>query len=626
MKKLMKNVSTVLLLTALSACGGGSDGGDNVKIPDKKNINPIISFSQGEIQIIENSTSLINLESSDIDGDTLTIDITSLDPSILKATYANGVVSLTSMNVTEDQIVQVTATVNDGKGGSANTFMSVTITDIPNSIPEVTMSPKTFEMEKNSEATIALEVYDADSDTLDVSVESSNTDLLTVELQNDGLILLKTLDVEITENIDVTVTATVTDGKDTTINTSVITIVYVDPNNLAPKISLLNSDENDMVVIFGDTRNEIAVSTTDSDSSDVTWSIKSLEGIDSPDAVLDLVNSYGVEGNTIVMDMKSAPTFRLISFLIVLSVTDGTTTVDKEFTLSLTARPNGSPLFDIEGLISGFVPVPIGTTKSFKYSIVDDAPNNVVMGEVSIWYGTEENYTIAVEHSTQTITVTNNNAPLEDTYGILIAYEDYNYSGSAIFQFTSSVEFGTLQNETLDYIQVMYNKIEALKEYQYIGSFYSEVLENLNYVSEREALDFKRKMLTTDSGDFAVTRSWLATLEALVVFGVWQDPTIIESYKSGIDTQFEYARQNYASVTYSTINDMSILTESLLPVFAFENTLNEYDTTNNYFSRFTGNSIYGDVVNDKFVFNEKYSFLRAILAKTEESAKEAYSH
>jgi hypothetical protein len=622
MKKLIKNISIVLLLVTLSACGGGSS---DSKVPDSKNINPTVSFSQGDIQILENSIGSIELSSSDGDGDSLIIQVTSSEPSVLTVTYLNGVVTLISSNVAVDQVVQVTATVSDGKGGSANTSTYVTITDVPNSIPEVTMSPKAFQMEKNSEATLTIDTYDADNDTLAIEVESSNKELLVVELQN-GIILIKTSDAQITENTEVEVTATVTDGKDTTSETSIVTVMYVDPNNSSPTISLIDSDNNNMVVIFDEFINKIAVSTSDADSSDLTWSIKSLEGIDYSDAVLDLVNYYGVEGNSIVMDMKKSPTSKLISFSIILNVTDGLTSVDKEFTLSLSARPNSFPLFDIEGRISGFVPVPMGATKSFKYNIIDDVPANVVMGEISTWYGTDENYTITVDHLTKTITVTNNNAPLEDTFGILIGYEDDNYSGSAVFQFKSSVEFGALQNETLDYIQVMYNKIEALKEYQHIGTFYSEVLENLNYISEREALNFKRKLLTTDSGDFSVTESWLSTLEALIVFGTWQDPEIISSYKSGIETQFEFARQNYASMTYSTINDMSVLTENLLPMFAFKNTLNEYDTTNNYFSRFTGNPIYGDVVDGVFVFNAKYSFLNAILSKTEESAKEVYAH
>ena len=633
MTNLFRNLSIALLVTTLSACGGGGDGGGDPKPPvvppvvTPTNNAPTISFSSGELSVPENNTGSFALTASDADGDELTITITSANPEILAITYADGMVTYTTAMISGgDKAITVNATVSDGKA-TANTSTVVTIIDTPNILPVITMTPSIFQMDGTVSKSSALSIVVSDedmADTLTVNVSSSNPDLLTATYADGVVSLLSSTTV--TENTEVTVTATVSDGHDSVSVESVVTLLYIDANNATPTISLVDSDETGMVVIFGEIRNEIAVVVADADSTDVTWSIKSLEGIDSPDAVLDLVNSYGVEGSSIIMDMKKAPSFRLISFKIVLTVTDGVTSLDKEFTLSLTSRPNGSPMFSISNRIAGFVPVPTGTTRTVTYSILDDAPENVVMGAVTTWYGDDTQFTVTADHSAKTITIVNNGAPLEATFGVLVEYTDGNYSGSAIFQFTSSVELGTLQKDTLDYIQVMYNKIEALKEYHSIGAFYSEVLENLNYVSESEALNFKRSVAITDNGDFSVTKSWLATLEALVVFGTWEDPAIVASYISGIETQYAFAESGYASETYQIVNDMADLTDGLLPQITFENTLNEYDTTNNYFSRFTGNSAYGEVVDGKFVFKAEFAFLEAILAKTEASARIAYEH
>jgi hypothetical protein len=635
MTKSFKNLSFSLLIATLSACGGGGDSGTvnpPVVVPPTTgggttNTAPTISFSSGELTLPENNTGSFSLTAEDADGDELTVTVTIADPAVLALSYENGVVTYTTSIISEgDKVITVTANVTDGTA-SASTTTIVTVTDTPNILPVITMSPSIVQMEGTIAKSSTLSIVTSDEneeDTLVVTVLSSNPEILTA-IYTDGIVSL-TSPTTVTENTEVTVSATVSDGHDSITVTSAVTLLYVDINNETPTISLVNSDENDMVVIFGEIRNEIAVVVTDKDSTDINWSIKSLEGIDAEDAVLDLVNYYGVEGSSIIMDMKQAPSSRLISFELILTVTDGITSVDKEFTLSLTKRPNGAPMFTISNRISGFVPVPTGTTRTVTYGFIDDASENIVMGDVTTWYGNEDNFTVTADHTAKTITIINNGAPIEETFGVLIEYTDGNYSGSAIFQFTSSVVLGALQNDTLDYIQVMYNKIEALKEYHEIGTFYSEVLENLNYVSEREALNFKRSVIITDDGNFSVTKSWLATLEALIVFGVWEDPTIINSYISGIETQYSFAESGYASSTYQIVNDMADLTNGFLPQISFENTLNEYDTVNNYFSRFTGNSAYGEVFDGKFVFKEEFEFLEAVLFKTASSARKAYEH
>ena len=162
-----------------------------------------------------------------------------------------------------DKAITVNATVSDGKA-TANTSTVVTIIDTPNILPVITMTPSIFQMYGTVSKSSALSIVVSDedmADTLTVNVSSSNPDLLTATYADGVVSLLSSTTV--TENTEVTVTATVSDGHDSVSVESVVTLLYIDANNATPTISLVDSDETGMVVIFGEIRNEIAVVVAD---------------------------------------------------------------------------------------------------------------------------------------------------------------------------------------------------------------------------------------------------------------------------------------------------------------------------------------------------------------------------
>jgi hypothetical protein len=621
MKNLLKNLSiAAILATTLTACGGGGDGGGTTKPPvTPTNTAPTISLAQSTISIVENTTSTFNVTTADANGDTLTVTVTSSNDSVLSTSVSDNVVTLTASEVDVDTSVTVTVTVSDGKLTKSATA-TVLVTNLT-AAPTITLSQNVINLNEQTITTVDVTV--ADEDSTDLTVTATTDSELVTATYNEGVVTVSSVD--ITEDVTATLTVSVSDGVNTPVSaTATVNVahVVVDPNNSAPTISLSGVDASNTLIVFGSTSNVIPVILADSEDSSLTWTIKSFE--DS-----DFISSFAKTGDSITVTANTVSQGTMVDLDLVLTVSDGKVSVDQEFTLTLTTRPNAAPILAIADRMGGYVPVPLGTTRTVSYSITDDKPEEVVIDtELNHWFGEESAYTVSIDTVAQTITVTNVSASLGETFGVLLEYDDSNYGGQLGVQFTSSVEFGDLQRETLDFVQVMYNKVESLKEYQYVGQFYSDVVENLNYATESEARDFNQSIKVTDSGDFTVVKNLISTLEVVVSWGEGdgQDVDWINNYKTAITDQFAYAEANYAKTTYTAINEMADLTDGLLPTFVYESTINEYDTTNNLYSRFAGNATYGEYVDGVFVFSEEYKFLEAIVAKTTVSARQAFTH
>jgi hypothetical protein len=217
---------------------------------------------------------------------------------------------------------------------------------------------------------------------------------------------------------------------------------------------------------------------------------------------------------------------------------------------------------------------------------------------------------------------------LGEDFGLLLSYTDKFNKGLTGINVRGSVVFGDLQVETLQYVQEMYSKMEALNEYKYLANFYAEVLENLNYISESQKNEFIQKSKINDSTSFSTLRVLVSTLESMVVFGTGdgQDPVLINDYKGAIDHQFGLSQSDYGKQNYNLINDMSDISQGLLPHIGYVSTIFEYDTINKKYSKFAGNTDYGTYENGVFIFNQEFDFLNAILAKALAAERQAFSY
>jgi hypothetical protein len=213
MLNLNKILSLSVLLLLLSACGGGGDngGGDNGGGDNgggnvaPVNTAPSLSVSTTNLSFNENSQSSFTISSTDEENDNITITIDSSD-SILVASYLDGIVTLSSAEVSIDRDIVITVTASDGKLNSIKninvSILNVPIIVAPNEAPELSWigeQPRK-QMSERTQLSIPFNVTDTDTDLseliFDVTFDlvdgyqkEDNMPTFEVDLENKLLIL-----------------------------------------------------------------------------------------------------------------------------------------------------------------------------------------------------------------------------------------------------------------------------------------------------------------------------------------------------------------------------------------------------------------------------------------------------
>ncbi|WP_220491652.1 hypothetical protein [Shewanella sp. SG44-2] len=625
----------------ISACGGGGDEKATNNTDNNTGNNPgtvtntapNLAVSTAAITMNETESATFTVVASDKEDANFTLSVVSDNPS-LTVLHNGDVVTLLAGEVSTQTVVKVTSKVTDSGGLTKALTTVVTILNVEppvviNNAPVMTLSITELVIKEKTKLAFNVTATDIEDGDLseNITVSSSNPSLLTLTKQGSSI----SVDAkEVTEDTNVNISVSVTDSEGLSVTKTVLVTVtnYIDANNLQPTIALANMDENNSIYIFERTENIIPVVITDADSANVTWSINSIEGKESDDAVIDYIESITQSGDNIIFNAKQLPENTQIDFRLVLSVTDGNSIIDQEFTLKMVNLSNSDPLFTVQARVAGFVPIPMGETKTFSYTIIDDHPEDVVVDDIKLWFGDETKFTATFNHENKTITITDLGLELGEDFGLLLSYTDKFNKGLTGINVRGSVVFGDLQVETLQYVQEMYSKMEALNEYKYLANFYAEVLENLNYISESQKNEFIQKSKIDDSTSFSTLRVLVSTLESQVVFGTGdgQDPVWINDYKGAIDHQFGLSQSDYGKQNYNLINDMSDISQGLLPHIGYVSTTFEYDTINKKYSKFAGNTDYGTYENGAFIFNQEFDFLNAILAKALAAERQAFSY
>ena len=237
------------------------------------------------------------------------------------------------------------------------------------------------------------------------------------------------------------------------------------------------------------------------------------------------------------------------------------------------------------------------------------------------WYGDQSKFNVQLDTESQTITVTTNGVEVEDSYGFVLQYVDSSLTGNVNVELMVGAEFGADEQEMLDLKNKMIKARESIKEYVYVGAFYSQVLENLGYITEQQAEDFLERLDIDDSDSYAYGRFnlYINNIDYYISIGEFKDQGFKSSYITVLTNLFEQA-QTTGRLRYTVVNEMAALSNETLPTVGFESTVNEYDTENNYFSRFVGNASYGEYVDGEWVFDSEYTFLDAVNAQMIQNA------
>ncbi|GEA08137.1 hypothetical protein KUL42_28980 [Alteromonas sp. KUL42] len=616
-------------LLILSACGGGGgdassgsgnpsnggNGGGGVTVNNAPVLSPIANFSMDE-----NTTTTISLQASDADGDALTFDVSST-AAVTTSTSQNSL-QITAGEVEENTDVTVSVTVNDGNGGSDSQQFTITVNNIIiNTPPSVVLSSEQLELVPQQQEILTATLSDAESDVadLDTGISVSDPSVLTAGIMGDGNVEV----IALSEGTSV-ITYTVWDeeGLSSTAQVNVTVLPEPDEPNEAPDFTIANEFEGNKVRIYHDRETVLNVIINDPDSSAHYLTMERFEAIAGSESFL---NSYLVNNanRTITFDMKALPInqdeMRFEVELKVVDDSDNETT--KVYELIVEKSDNAAPIFTFSEKEGAFIIVKQNGTTEITYTIEDDDVSKVKIEGVEYWYGDQEKFDVQLDEENNGFTVHTENVEVEDAYGFAIKYSDVSLVGTVNVELMVGATFGEDEQEMLDRKHRMFKARESIKEYVHIGVFYSQVLENMGVITQQQAEDFIERLDVDDSEEYGYGRFnlYLNNIDYYITIGEFKDEGFKSSYITVLDNLFELA-MSMGQEYYAILNEMAGMSLGVLPEITFERELNEYDEVNNYFSRFVGVELYGEYIDDEWVFDAQYSFMNAIQARMIENA------
>ena len=628
MKTNFKNVIAVTLTTMfLTACGGGG-GGSSSPSPTPSPTNPPttptnsapVLSSVSDVVMDENSTQTVTLSATDADGDTLTYSA-SESSSALQATVSGTTLTLTAGEVTQDTTVTVTARVSDGTASDTETFTVDVNNVVVNTAPSVSLNPTTLELEEGQGGSVVATLSDSEDSvtSLQTNVTVDNTSIATVVETTSGF------DVTAVSEGTVTITYTVTDtgGLNDTAQT-VVTVVAPDVENEAPDFTIADQVEGlEQVVIFHNRETVLNVLIDDPDSTAHSLTMTRFEAVQG---TTDLVESYFVnsQNKTITFDMKAIPQGNLeqMTFEMELNVTDDSeNTTTKVYELFVEKSANASPVFSFSEKVGAFVLVNQNGETEITYTIDDDDASQVDVTGIQYWYGDETKFSVDLDAENQSFTVTTTDVEVGDAYGFVIQYVDVSLSGNVNVELYVKAPFGENEQQMRDLKEEMIKAREAVKEYVYIGRFYSQVLENMGYITQQQAEDFVERLDVDDSSNnqYSIFNLYIGNIEFYIASGDFQDDGFTSSYNTLTRNLLEESL-SMGRNRFEIINEMAAISGDLLPEVTFEDTLTTYDETNQFVSRFVGNTAYGEYVDGVWVFDTQFAFMNGVLAQMEENA------
>jgi len=229
---------TTFVLTVTVSDGNGGTATDFIVITkgESSNIDPTVVIDQGEYYNVAVGTidSVFHATAADADGDTVTYLWTIDNASVVLDTTTSEDVSINTASVTAGTTFTLTVTVSDGNGGTATDFIIVTLDEVSNNPPTVSIVDDTYLV--NSGVTnfaISAVGNDVDGDVLTYAWTTNST---AVVVSNPG---------ETEANFDVSslsagdsfvVTVTVTDGNGGTASDTILVILE---ENVLPTVTIV---------------------------------------------------------------------------------------------------------------------------------------------------------------------------------------------------------------------------------------------------------------------------------------------------------------------------------------------------------------------------------------------------
>ena len=571
---------------------------------------PIAPFS-----VPANQVSKQSLSASDPDKDILTFAVSENSPFI-DASVNGDELTISTRDVTQNTLVELTLTVSDGQATDTQ-VVAVTITASPiNTAPSVVLSPSSLSIAQGQMATVQATVSDAESSVLATRLSVADQRIINAEKTATGFNITGLA----VGSTVVTYTATDDAGLSGSAQLSVV-VSEVGANN--PPSFTLMGEQDDAVRIPHASESVVNIIIDDPDSQSHDITITSL--VDKGGSV-SLFNSYSVnnENKTLVFDTQALPrNMDQMPFEIALTVTDDSgNALSKTYGLTVFKTANSRPTFTFSNKVGRFVTVDQNTSSEISFSIEDDDLSKVQLIGIDYWYGDQAKFDVTLDAEKSQFTVVTKDVEVNESYGFVIKYVDVSLVGTINVELQVRAEFTEADQQMRDLRNNMIKAREAVKEYVYIGRFYAEVLENLGYITQQQAEDYLERLDVddSDSAQYATFNLYIGNIESYIVGGDFQDEGFRSAYTTTMNDLLKKSQQVGQS-RYQIINDMALLSEGRLPDVRFEPDIQEYDTENHFYSRFVGNTAYGQWVEQRWVFDAPYAFMEAIQLRKNDNAQ-----
>ncbi|WP_218997122.1 hypothetical protein, partial [Shewanella algae] len=530
--------------------------------------------------------------------------------------HTDNTLKLVAADISQTMSVTITLKANDGKTSSSKSF---TLKVTNNQAPLISGLSGSYQMEENAQLTVPFTVTDAEDDTITVSAISSAPEV-TVSHNGNSLLLVAG---EIAQDVTSTITLTANDGQNSAHTSFTLSITDKPVPTKAPVISWAADYGTEPLFAVNEKTLEDFVFTLSDEDSDIT-NLTVTGTVTVLNAASDYEKQRIADNFSLVVDKVTGVARATIpnvdgraSVAIALTATDekGNTAATSEMRLHFNQRDSIGYLDDYTGK---YPSVGISSTVSLFFISSNETSQTSL---ASVEYANPD-YILSdplnisgISKSQFTIT------PTEAVAGELVVLKARFFMGEANGVSSYSEQdikiktllAGSLEESWSQQIAEMNNKLKYAFEYQKIANYINHELFFSGNISSNDYITNARKIKLSDYGNIYKSAQYTNARYENAINQFYQQeegmPSTIDSFITGQIAMFD-AGVNAPSQSVALVNQLINVLHPNEYRFDEQPLIKLEDGS---YSRFIGNTLYGEYVDGRWQFSAKYDFLNRIL-------------
>lgn len=172
----LKPVYIGLLISVLTACGGGSGDENNSEPTGSTNTPPTLTISPSSVTIEEGQSATVTVNADDTDSDSFSVSIET-NLTGIEFDKSENTIEITAPSVDADKSGDVVVTATDSDGATTTRTLSVIYTNRPNTPPVLTWlhadEEPSYQMKERTILRLPFNVEDAEDDSLNYTTNFS---------------------------------------------------------------------------------------------------------------------------------------------------------------------------------------------------------------------------------------------------------------------------------------------------------------------------------------------------------------------------------------------------------------------------------------------------------------------